>query len=599
MKFVGLGLARENDLSRETLTAFSQSQAIIEFDPRGIILDANANFCGVMGYNVDEIRGRHHRMFVDDVYAASSDYGAFWAQLAAGQFVSGEFQRVGKGGKLVHIVASYNPVLNRAGRVAKIVKIAADNTAAKAATEDWQGQLAAISKSQAVIEFDLGGVVLTANENFCSALGYQLEEIRGRHHSIFVESAYAGSEEYRDFWRRLGAGQFESGEYLRLGRGGNKVWIQATYNPIFDAFGQPYKIVKYATDVTARKQAVEEIGGHIRRLADGDLAGRMPNRLPGELDQIRVTFNETVDRFCDVLRRLRTSSTGLKTATKEILSGANDLSDRTVKQAAAIEETSAAMEQIAQTVRQIEQRADNASSQAGAVSVAAEGAGDAMLQANDAMERIKASSIRISDIIGMIDNVAFQTNLLALNASVEAARAGDAGKGFAVVAVEVRRLAQSTATASSDIKALIEQSGREVRVGGDLLKDATDKLGSMLSGTKDSSSLVREIAKATQEQSVSVSAVLASMRQMDEMTQHNAALVEETNAAIEQTEREADQLDAIVDHFVIDQPQPVTVLPTNGLSSQREVRAGNGASSLSRSYRALGNAAVAADWEEF
>ena len=325
----------------------------------------------------------------------------------------------------------------------------------------------------------------------------------------------------------------------------------------------------------------------------------MPNRLPGELDQIRVTFNETVDRFCDVLRRLRTSSTSLKTATKEILSGANDLSDRTVKQAAAIEETSAAMEQIAQTVRQIEQRADNASSQAGAVSVAAEGAGDAMLQANDAMERIKASSIRISDIIGMIDNVAFQTNLLALNASVEAARAGDAGKGFAVVAVEVRRLAQSTATASSDIKALIEQSGREVRVGGDLLKDATDKLGSMLSGTKDSSSLVREIAKATQEQSVSVSAVLASMRQMDEMTQHNAALVEETNAAIEQTEREADQLDAIVDHFVIDQPQPVAVLPTNGLSSQRDVRAGNGASSLSRSYRTLGSAAVAADWEEF
>lgn len=269
MKFVGLRLARENDLNRETLTAFSQSQAIIEFDPNGIILEANANFCGVMGYTVDEIRGRHHRMFVDDAYAASSDYGAFWAQLAAGQFASGEFQRVGKGGKLVHIVASYNPVLNRAGRVAKIVKIAADNTAAKAATEDWKGQLAALSRSQAVIEFDLGGVVLTANENFCSALGYQLEEIRGRHHSIFVESAYAGSEEYRDFWRRLGAGQFEAGEYLRLGRGGNKVWIQATYNPIFDAFGQPYKIVKYATDVTARKQAVEEIGGHIRRLADG------------------------------------------------------------------------------------------------------------------------------------------------------------------------------------------------------------------------------------------------------------------------------------------------------------------------------------------
>ena len=578
--------------SRETLAALGQSQAIIEFQPDGTIVSANRNFLEVMGYSLDEVVGRHHRMFVDTAFASSPEYMEFWKQLGVGRFESGEFMRVSKGGRKVWIVASYNPVFGKNGKVQKIVKIASDVTTQKAQALDWQGQLEAIRRSQAVIEFDLDGTILTANANFCSALGYQLDEIRGRHHSLFVDPAFAASQDYRDFWRRLGTGQFEAGEYCRLGRGGRPVWIQATYNPILDAFGKPYKVVKYASDVTARKLAVLRVGEHLARLAQGDIKAHLTEALPGDLDDIRASFNDTLDKFGEIVKALRTSSSGLRTATREILTGANDLADRTTRQAAAIEETSASMEHLAQAVNENDTRAKAADAKADLVSHSAEQAGEAMGAANEAMDRILSSSHKISDIIGMIDNVAFQTNLLALNASVEAARAGEAGKGFAVVAVEVRRLAQSTATASSDVKALIEQSGQEVTTGSRLLREATAKLATMVDGVRENSTLVREIARVNSDQASAIGEVMAAMRQMDQMTQHNAALVEETNAAIEQTEREAAELDAIVDVFGVSEP---------GLSASMQSISHPGARGQNPTppIRSIGNAALAADWAEF
>ena len=580
-----------DQMAAATLAAISRSQAIIEFTPDGQILAANENFLKTMGYDLPEIVGRHHRMFVAPEEAASGAYADFWSSLKIGTFHSREFKRIAKDGREVWIQASYNPVLSRDGNVVKIVKSAADVTIQKLEAADSHGQMDAISRSQAVIEFKLDGTILKANDNFCTAIGYRPDEIVGRHHAMFVDSAYAQSQSYRDFWAKLSRGEFHSGEYQRVGKGGRTVWIQASYNPIFDMNGKPFKVVKYATDITHRKLAVGVLGAGLSSLAEGDLTIRIEDAFPADLEEVRHAFNETAGRFAGIVQQLRETSRALKSATGEILSGTNDLADRTTKQAAAIEQTSAAMEQLSNTVSANTERAEAASQKAAQLSGTAEETGAVMRLSTDAMDRIATSSGKISKIIGMIDDIAFQTNLLALNASVEAARAGDAGKGFAVVAIEVRRLAQSAANASSEVKALIEQSGSEVATGGRLVAEASDKLAAMLDGIRQSAEITHGITEAAREQSSVISEVTAAVRQMDEMTQHNAALVQETNATIEQTEAQAHHLDSIVEVFVTDarrrnaSPQPTAQpAPRQPAAPARRVQ---------------GNAALKQDWSEF
>jgi methyl-accepting chemotaxis protein len=334
-------------------------------------------------------------------------------------------------------------------------------------------------------------------------------------------------------------------------------------------------------------------------LANTDLTHRVHGDYEGAFLQLKTDTNAVAEKLTDIVSSLKQTSRGLKMATSEILSGANDLSERTTKQAATIEETSAAMEQLSGTVLANAERAKDASSVAATVTRTAEDGGQVMHHATDAMERITQSSGKISNIIGMIDDIAFQTNLLALNASVEAARAGDAGKGFAVVAVEVRRLAQSAAGASAEVKKLIEQSGTEVKGGSKLVSEAASKLEAMLVAARSSSELMDSIARASQEQASAIEEVNAAVRQMDEMTQHNAALVEETNAAIEQTEAQAVELDRIVDVFntaggASAAAQASVAEPARGIRAlQEKVR------SAARSYLTHGNAAVDKDWSEF
>ena len=462
---------------------------------------------------------------------------------------------------------------------------------------DYEGQITAIGKSQAVIEFDLDGHVQTANEHFLDALGYHLDEIKGRHHSMFVTPDFAKSAEYRDFWDALKRGEYQSAEYLRIGKGGKQVWIQASYNPILDLNGEPYKVVKYATDITGRKHAMHKLSASLELLAQGRLNARIEQPFIGEFESVRAALNQTIDRLVDIVVQLKQTSHGVKTATGEILSGANDLSERTTKQAATIEQTSAAMEQLAQTVIENAKRAEGASESSRAVSHTAEEGGEVMRDANMAMEKITQSSAKISNIIGMIDDIAFQTNLLALNASVEAARAGEAGKGFAVVAVEVRRLAQSAAEASSEVKSLIEQSGVEVAGGTKLVASAAEKLESMLSAIKENNALMEGIARESREQASAIEEVNVAVRQMDEMTQHNAALVEETNAAIEQTENQASKLDGIVEIFTLEDgdqmakpaSRPVAPAPAQAAKT----------ASAAKTYLSRGNAAIDQDWSEF
>ncbi|PZN99662.1 MAG: histidine kinase, partial [Hyphomicrobiales bacterium] len=253
MKFPFFG----NDVSNNAgeAAAIRRSQAVIEFTMDGTILDANENFLAAVGYTRGEVVGRHHHIFIDENERATKAYADFWARLNRGEAVEAQFLRIAKGGRRIWLQATYTPVLNSFGKPVKVIKFATDISALKAQTANLEGQMAAILKSQAVIEFDLTGMILDANDNFLGAVGYALADIKGKHHRLFVDPAEHSGEAYRRFWEKLGRGEYDEGQYRRLGKGGREIWLQASYNPIFDALGKPFKVVKYATDITANKLA--------------------------------------------------------------------------------------------------------------------------------------------------------------------------------------------------------------------------------------------------------------------------------------------------------------------------------------------------------
>jgi len=454
------------------------------------------------------------------------------------------------------------------------------------AAADHEGQLAAISKAQAVIEFKLDGTILTANDNFLKTLGYSLDEIRGKHHSMFAEPAFAGSAEYRAFWEKLGRGEYDAGQYKRIGKGGREVWIQASYNPIMDMNGKAFKVVKYASDVTAQvmsaqalalvvqqtqdvlgaatdgdfsrripmegkdgqlkllgdsvntlmstnSAALDEVVGVLGALAKGDLTQHITSDYNGAFAKMRDDANATVDQLTQIMTQIRQASEEISTAAVQIATGNTDLSQRTEEQASSLQQTASSMEELTATVKQNADNAKQANQLAGSASEVAVKGGSVVSQVVTTMSSITESSKKIVDIISVIDGIAFQTNILALNAAVEAARAGEQGRGFAVVASEVRNLAQRSAAAAKEIKTLIGDSVEKVQVGSKLVESAGKTMDDIVSSVKRVTDIMGEITAASQEQSAGIEQVNQAITQMDQVTQQNAALVEEAAAAAE------------------------------------------------------------------
>jgi methyl-accepting chemotaxis protein len=414
------------------IAAIGRSQAVIEFKLDGTIVTANDLFLNVMGYNLAEIEGRHHSMFVDPATRDGAAYREFWASLNRGEYQAAEYKRIGKNGKEVWILATYNPILDETGRPIKVVKFASDVTEQKLRAANFSGQIEAIGKSQAVIEFSMDGIVLSANENFLGVLGYVLSEIQGKHHSMFVVPSERDGADYREFWAALKRGNYQAAEYQRIGKNGKQVWIQASYNPILDLNGKPYKVVKYATDTTAQ-----------------------------------------------VIARMK--SERVRAMMESVAAGAEELN-------ASVREISEAMMKSKTT----------AMSAVGKVELA-----------DDQAQRLSTAAQAMSGIVELIGNITGQINLLALNATIESARAGEAGRGFAVVASEVKNLANQAKQATDKIAS-------EIGSLNGISSDVVDALNAIKQEIQNVSEYVTATAAAVEEQSTVTNEMSSSMQRAAE-----------------------------------------------------------------------------------
>lgn len=585
--------------AKAVLSALGRSQAMIEFDTSGKILSANENFCRAMGYEAHQIVGKHHSMFCDQAYASSDEYRTFWKNLSAGNYDSRQYKRLGKGGREVWIQASYNPVMEN-GKVQSIVKLATVITENKLKSAEDCGKITAISRAQAIIEFTTTGDIITANSNFLNCLGYSLEEISGKNHRIFCEPEFRESRSYNEFWQKLGAGEFFSAEFKRIGKGGRTVWIQASYNPIMDEDGKVIKVVKFATDVTERVRAVDDLAKSLTSLSNGDLTAKIDVPFIPTFEKVRQDLNNSLEKLQTAMRDVSECVTSIASGSGDMSEASDNLAKRTEQQAVSVEETSAALTEITRTVAQNAKRAEEAGALVSKTKEGAEHSGAVVNKAIAAMGRISQSSNEIGNIISVIDDIAFQTNLLALNAGVEAARAGEAGKGFAVVAQEVRELAQRSANAAKEIKTLINTSAEQVKEGVDLVGKTGHSLQTIVGQVADINSNVVAIIATARDQANGLREISNAVALMDTNTQQNAAMVEETTAASHSLAHESQVLRKLVTQFRFEKPSSATTHRMKPEEKRPVVRTpGRTPKSAHVSVGALALAETTKNWEEF
>ncbi|MFQ1003165.1 PAS domain S-box protein [Modestobacter sp. SSW1-42] len=551
--------------ARGKVAAIERAQAVIEFDLSGRVLTANQNFVDTMGYPLSEIRGKHHRMFCEPGYAASGEYAEFWERLGQGHYESGEFRRRDREGREVWLQATYNPILDDSGRVVKVVEFATDVTRVKRQNAEFTGKVTAIERAQAVIEFSLDGTIITANSNFLDALGYTLAEVQGKHHRIFCDPVYTGTEAYREFWEKLSSGDFHTGEYRRIHKNGRDVWIQATYNPILDDQGRPFKVVKFAFDVTAAKLRSAEIEARVnavdraQAVIEFDLEGNVLAANDNFLRTMGYSRREVVghhhSEFCDddYIRSPEYRDFWIRLGAGEVLAGrfhrkgkygrdvhiqatynpildltgqpfkvvkfAYDVTadvERERRIALGTKEMTASVRHLSASIEDIARSSQTATGLAAETQDNARQGVEALRASLEAIALIQKSSNSITEIVRVMGEIANQTNLLAFNASIEAARAGEHGVGFSIVAGEVRKLAERSFTASQQIGKLIEESAERVSQGSEVSKRAENAFERIVSSVTRTNETILSISESTHQQQ-------AASREVDELIAQLAA----------------------------------------------------------------------------
>jgi methyl-accepting chemotaxis protein len=539
--------------AKRVLAALKEQFHYIELAPDGKILAANKMYCDLLGRELASIKGKHHSMLVPPAFAESPEYKAFLGKIERGEQFSQESRRVDKNGRETWLQAYYSPVRGRGGALRKVVGVGVDITAIKSRAVEDRCVIEAITRGLSVLEMGLDGTILGANEHYLKSIGYRLEELQCKNHRMLVGAARAQSAEYQEFWNRLNRGEHFTEETRRVGKDGAELWFQATYHPIVGLENRITKVLAFATEVSGRVGAVKKIAAGLSQLAKGDLEQRIAEAFVPEFEQLRVDFNISLETLAKSMASIAGSGRAIRTGTSEISTASDDLSRRTERQASSLEETTAALREITTTVKKTAEGAGHARDAVAEARADAKRGGEIVGKAVEMMGKIEKSSQQIGQIIGVIDEIAFQTNLLALNAGVEAARAGEAGRGFAVVASEVRALAQRSAEAAKEIKALISTSTSQVGEGVALVADTGKALEQIEGKVGEITGLVAEIATNAQAQAIGLQEINTAVNEMDQVTQQNAAMVEEATAAARTLAGEADGLAHMIEHYRIGQ----------------------------------------------
>lgn len=549
------------------MNAINASTAYIEFLPDGTILKANDLFLKTLKYSIQEVEGKHHRMFCDPNYVRSQEYEKFWLNLKNGLSHIGEFKRFARDGSEVWIQANYTPVRDEKGNVVKVIKLATDITEQKIRNMDYQGQLEAIGRSNAVIEFNMDGTVITANENFLKVTGYTLSEVKGKHHRMFVDAEYARSSEYRNLWDNLNRGEYFVGTFTRINKRGEEIFLQASYNPIVDMDGKPVKVVKYAMDMT-------EVIRLIKAMSKGDLSQRCDttrdntgltseiNKTLDNLNSVLVNIAQGADvvaKSSDLLQKktndMKRNTGEVSTAISQMAKGAQDQASRTDESSKLINHVMASsndMEKKANFIIKTAEKGLESSNQGmKTVKVLVNNMNGIKESAGQTAQSINVLTKRTEEIgrtLNVITDIASQTNLLALNAAIEAARAGDAGRGFAVVAEEIRKLAEDSRKSAVEIEKIIgdvqkdtqaaakaiETMESSVREGNKSSVEAEVIFQEIAKSSEETFGASKEIQVATSSQKDSISSVVKNIEQIVVVSEETAAGTQQVASSSQQ-----------------------------------------------------------------